>query len=222
MSAFDISATAWDKTLVRMKSGILFPGKCSDSSTILVARHTDSEESKFDPFSFLEPFNMLVWVAIALTILFTALVYRLIQQLYDSDFNSDSEHRRLTGVHIFRTSMAAVGHVMFEPTRSGERLLVLSLSFWSLIMVASYTANLAGFLISDRQPVYPATSLSEAQRKGIPICVPKGYSITSKVKAQYQKANLVEVDFNSRYDHLLNDDCSLVADGYDYYQLAAR
>ena len=222
MSAFDISATAWDKTLVRMKSGILFPGKWSDSSTILVARHTDSEESKFDPFSFLEPFNMLVWVAIALTILFTALVYRLIQQLYDSDFNSDSEHRRLTGVHIFRTSMAAVGHVMFEPTRSGERLLVLSLSFWSLIMVASYTANLAGFLISDRQPVYPATSLSEAQRKGIPICVPKGYSITSKVKAQYQKANLVEVDFNSRYDHLLNDDCSLVADGYDYYQLAAR
>jgi hypothetical protein len=194
-----------------------FLGLFADTSTILIAKSFDSrEETTFDPFSFFKPFNWVVWACTILTIVFTAMVYRIIQQIYDST------QPRQAGIHIFRTSMAAIGQVMFEPARSAERVLVLSLSFWSMILVATYTANLAGFLIAEREPIYPATSLAEAQRKGVPICIPSNMSITSKTRAKYPKANYIEVGFNSRYDHLLENDCGLVADGYDFFRIAHR
>ncbi|KAL3773108.1 hypothetical protein ACHAWO_008703, partial [Cyclotella atomus] len=127
-----------------------------------------------------------------------------------------------TIITIVFTSMAAIGQVMFEPTRHGERILVISLSFWSLILVSTYTANLAGFLISERQQLYPASSLAEAERKQVPICIAANMSISSKTKAKYPNANYVDVEFNSRYDHLMKNDCSLVVDGYDSFKIAER
>jgi hypothetical protein len=87
-----------------------------------------------------------------------------------------------------------VGHVMFEPIRQGKQILVLSLAFWSLIVMATYTANLVSFLISKRQPICPATSIAEAERLAVLICIPGSYSLTIKIKEKYSKANLVEVE----------------------------
>lgn len=124
VNAYDISWTTWDGTLARLKLGITFPGGFADTSTILVTKSVDSkEETTFDPFSFLKPFNWIVWICTIVTIIFTALMYRFIQQIYDAQ--EQTNH----GIHIFRASMAAIGQVMFEPTRHGERILVLSLSF---------------------------------------------------------------------------------------------
>ena len=217
VNTYDLSVTAWDITLERLKLGISFPGSFAITSTVLIGIDSKEEMTSFDSLSFLKPFNWVVWLSTILTILCTALVYRWIQQLYDSERDTNN-----AGVHIFRASMTALGQVMFEPTWQGERILVLSMSFWSLIIVATYTANLAGFLIAERQPVYPASSLAEAERKGIPICIPANMSIVTKTRAKYPKAHLIEVDYNNRYDHLLQGDCSLVADGYDYYKVAER
>jgi hypothetical protein len=217
VNAYDVSITMWDATLNRLKLGVTFPGKFVDTSTVLITTNADSrEQSSFDAFAFLKPFNIWVWLCTIATIFFSAMMYRFIQQLYDS--REQSNH----GIHIFRASMAAIGQVMFEPTRHGERLLVISLSFWSLILVSTYTANLAGFLISERQQIYPASSLAEAERKQVPICLAANMSISSKTRAKYPTANYVDVEFNSRYDHLMNNDCSLVVDGYDFFKMAER
>jgi hypothetical protein len=77
--------------------------------------------------------------------------------------------------------MAATGQLLFEPVSQSERLLVLSISFWSLIIISTYTANLASVMISKQQPIYPATSLAEAERKAVPVCVAGGeYSLILK------------------------------------------
>ncbi|KAL7515660.1 hypothetical protein ACHAXN_013185 [Cyclotella atomus] len=217
VNAYDVSLTMWDATLNRLKLGVTFPGKFVDTSTVLITTNADSrEQSSFDAFAFLKPFNISVWACTIITIVFSAMMYRFIQQLYDSHERSNP------GIHIFRASMAAIGQVMFEPTRHGERILVISLSFWSLILVSTYTANLAGFLISERQQLYPASSLAEAERKQVTICIAANMSISSKTKAKYPNANYVDVVFNSRYDHLMNNDCSLVVDGYDFFKIAER
>ena len=217
VNAYDISVTAWDHTLERLKMGISFPSSFSDTSTVLIGIDSKQETTSFDPFSFFKPFNWVVWLSTILTILCTAFIYRWVQYLYDTDQSTNN-----AGVHIFRASMAALGQVMFEPRRPGERILVFSISFWSLIIVATYTANLAGFLIAERQPVYPALSLAEAERKGVAICTPANWSIATKTEDMYPKGNFIEVDYNSRYDHLLKKDCSLVLDGYDNFRIAER
>ena len=70
-------------------------------------------------------------------------------------------------------------------------ILVISLCFWSLVISATYTANLASVMISKREPVYLATSLVEAQYKGVPVCAGEGFHIADKLRNAYPEINLV-------------------------------
>lgn len=101
--------------------------------------------------------------------------------------------------------------------------MVFSLCFWSLIVVSTYTANLASVLIAKQQPSYPASSLAEAERKGVPICVTKDFANAGKIKRDYPKTNLVEVDgITMTYEFLQEGKCDLVADGFSTFDRVKR
>jgi hypothetical protein len=73
-----------------------FPEYFTDTSTILITSHNNlQEKANFNPFSFFKPFNMVVWLATIVTIVFTALMYRMIEQVYG---NSTDE---IPVIHIF-------------------------------------------------------------------------------------------------------------------------
>jgi len=105
--------------------------------------------------------------------------------------------------------------VEFSPVTHGERILVVSLCFWSLIVIAAYTANLASELISKKQANDPSVAA------GLPVCVTKGLAISSKLKKSYPNANIIEVEgLYQKYDHLFEGKCDLVADYADTFETA--
>mmetsp|Transcript_24815 Transcript_24815/g.53543 ORF Transcript_24815/g.53543 Transcript_24815/m.53543 type:complete len:266 (+) Transcript_24815:742-1539(+) len=108
----------------------------------------------------------------------------------------------------------------FSPVTYGERILVLSLCFWSLVIAATYTANLASAMISRNQSIYPATSLVEARYKGVSVCVARGFAVGSKLKQAYPHVKLVESEgLFSMYEDLRNNKCGLLADTVSRFEI---
>ncbi len=102
-------------------------------------------------------------------------------------------------------------------------ILVFSLCFWSLIIVSTYTANLASDIISQQQRLYPASSLAEAERLGVPVCAVKGLSISTKLRDKYPKLKLVEADgLHVVYEYMKNGRCKIVAEGASRFDVVKR
>lgn len=94
-----------------------------------------------------------------------------------------------------------------------EGILVFSLAFWAMVISATYTANLASFMITKRQPAYPATSLTEAQYRGVPVCVARGLAVDMKITRDYPDVKLYRSEgLTEVYTDLRNNKCGLVAD----------
>lgn len=226
VNAYDFSFSGWDHSIERMQLGVDFPMGFADSSTILITRNSAADDNDFNFFSFLQPFDWTVWVSILVTIIFTGLVYRWVSKTYSIGQSTmqprdENVHGKVPGVNIFYAALTATGHMEFSPVTYGERILVLSLCFWSLVIAATYTANLASVMISKNQSIYPATSISEAQYRGISVCVTKGLAVATKLKEAYPNANIVEIEgFTSMYDHLLANKCGLVADTVSRFEVS--
>lgn len=91
VNTYDFTFTEWDRTIERMKLGIDFPTGFTDTSTILIADNSDVDKRTFNPFSFLQPFNIFVWLAIILTIALTAFVYRSLKKIYNANEGASRE-----------------------------------------------------------------------------------------------------------------------------------
>lgn len=83
-AAYDFTFSEWDATIQRVKLGIDFPYGFADGSTILIAKNTHEEETSFDVFSFLQPFDIRVWASIVATIVFSGFMYKLISSAYST------------------------------------------------------------------------------------------------------------------------------------------
>mmetsp|Transcript_7649 Transcript_7649/g.16099 ORF Transcript_7649/g.16099 Transcript_7649/m.16099 type:complete len:315 (+) Transcript_7649:796-1740(+) len=102
-------------------------------------------------------------------------------------------------------------------------ILVFSLCFWSLIIVSTYTANLASDIISQQQRIYPASSLAEAERLGVTVCAVKGLSISTKIMDKYPKLKLMEADgLHVVYEYLKHGRCDIVAEGASRFDIVKR
>ena len=214
VNTYDFSFFEYESLIDRMQRGINFPRGFSDASTILIARHQSA--SSFDVFNFMNPFDSYVWLSILATVVFSGLMYRWVHKASrtESSARSDDKDKPAAGDNIFRAALTATGQLDFSPVTHGEKILVFSLAFWSMIITATYTANLASVMISKVQPVYPATSMAEAEQKGVTVCVIKDWAVAAKLKQNYPDAKIVELEgVTTLYEHLLaGDDCDLVAD----------
>ena len=65
--------------------------------------------------------------------------------------------------------------------------------FFALIIVASYTANLASFLITAQIKSTPVTSIDDANTRGLPVCVLAGTVAESILQSSYLKLQVVSI-----------------------------
>lgn len=168
---FDIAADYWARSTDRMSRGISFPQGWYDGSVILVTSE-GSDGNKFNLWSFLLPFDATVWVAIGGAIIFSGLSYFFLERL-----NSDSDEHRLDEKPVAAIFLAAntfTGHYEFEPKTHASRLFGFSWSFWALIMASAYTANMASFLVSRHVAVASVSTIDDAVRLAVPVCVQRG------------------------------------------------
>lgn len=185
---FDIAADYWARNVQRMAKGISFPLGWYDGSIVMV-RSESPQADKFDFWAHLVPFDVLVWVAIVAAIFFTGGMYCFLERL-----NQSSDERQLDDkphITVFLSALTFTGHFEFQPETNAARILSFSWSFWSLIMISAYTANMASFLVSKNELVARINTIDDAMRTGTPVCVVRGAVMDEVLSDQYPDLNLV-------------------------------
>jgi Ligand-gated ion channel len=191
VEVFDIAGEKWGRSLTRISSGVSFPTGWYDSSATLVERLADSEQEKkiVNIWSFLKPFTYLVWLAILCYVVITGSVYWLLEMM-DGNTDEDLRHAKPL-VCIYHFAMVFTGHFGIRPKSNGAQIVAFSWTFWTLIVVSAYTANMASFLVSPTVKVYRIDSVATAIRRSSSVCVLKGAVVESVLKARYTNLKLV-------------------------------
>jgi hypothetical protein len=193
---FDIAADYWARSAERMALGVSFPTGWYDGSIIFAtssyaAVGGSGRDRGFVLWSFLLPFEPIVWVAIIGAILFTGATYFALCRLSkgNSDERSGLDHRPLSS--FFFAALTFTGHFEFNPESHAARLLSFSWSFWALIMASGYTANLASFLVSRSDSVSAVSTVDDAVTRRVPVCIQRGAVLDEFFSAKYPGLQLV-------------------------------
>jgi nitrate reductase NapE component len=151
-----------------MRRGIAFPEGWWDASLILVQK-VQPESGGKNMLSFLTPFTFPVWAMIAVAIVATGIMYWMLESLNSRADEAKLENKPLAT--IFLSSLTFTGHFDFQPNTHAARILSFSWTFFSLVTVSAYTANLASFLVARRTPDFQIRTIQQAVRYNIPVCI---------------------------------------------------
>lgn len=220
IDTFDISVDNWAKTVKRMRRGVAFPEGWYDSSLVIVER-IDPSSQDVDMWSFLTPFQSGVWIMLVVAILATGVLYWMLEQLNRESDTQQLEKKPLTT--IFLSALTFVGHFDFSPGTHSARLLALSYTFFTLIMVSAYTANLASFLVARQTPNFSIESLSQAVRLDIPVCIQASSNHDEIISEMYPGINLVRKRFEGDvFMGVKNGECRIAVVPVNTYEVYVR
>lgn len=234
---FDISMGYWTRSLTRLAQEVAFAEGWYDSSIVIVERNTkSSDKGTFDMFNFLTPFTRNVWLLICASIILSGMCYWILEWLNeDADEKLQLSDKPLHSIYL--ASLVFVGHNEYKPTTHSARMLSFSWSFWAVLVVSAYTANLANFLVSKSADRFTLTSFHDAVAHNIPVCVAQGTAQHEFLKSRYPDLWLVPKLYDSecfaamrdgecmasaiehstykthQRSQISNDDCALTYDG---------
>ena len=83
VATYDVSVNYWFDTAERNGMGISFPNGWYDASVVIVTRQDDDSfltTSVFHPFGWTSPFTRNVWLAIAVTLVVTAMICLFVEK----------------------------------------------------------------------------------------------------------------------------------------------
>lgn len=111
----------------------------------------------------------------------------------------------------------------FAPQSNAGMIFSFSISFFSMVIIASYTANLVTLLVVGQTPKYAAYTFREAELKQIPICVWKHSSAHKHLATKYPDAILVEAETRDMEYEFLNEGiCDIVSDSLQSWRSHQR
>jgi len=169
VDTYDVSIDWWPKSLDRLALGINFPGSWYDASIILVGKKNREKKTKFKFFSWLDPFRSEVWILILVTIVGSGLTYCALEKIDVKTDRGELQNKPIET--IFLAGLAFTTQFDFNPRTHPARLFTFSLSFWAMLMSATYTANLASFLVIKHTPKNTINDLEGAVQSGMRLCI---------------------------------------------------
>lgn len=219
IETYDVSIGEWRNSRARKEAGVFFPLGFVDASLIMVQKAT---RRKFSPFVFLNVFSWSVWGMIIATYFVSAILYRFIHKYGSGEDMSNSGAR---GINFYSTFMYINQQNELVPKSNAGRIFTFSISFFSMLLIATYTANLVSFLVLGQTNVFIG-SYQEAEANGSRVCVWKDTSAHNYIRKHYPNTVFVEADTKDEMYDLLNDGkCDVVSDtvwSWDSYQRDKR
>jgi hypothetical protein len=191
VEVYDISVEVWGKSLARQALGVSFPAGWYDSSATFVEHIAESERVKkvVNIWAFLDPFTYSVWLSILAFIVITGLVYWLLEYM---DVDADKLFLGKNPILcIYLIAIVFTGHLGIQPRTHGARMLSFSWTFWAVIVVSAYTANLASYLVSSQTEVFHINSVEAALLLNASLCVQQGAIVDIVLKARYPELKLI-------------------------------
>ena len=134
----DVTVTSARRELAAFSTSIF------DNSLRLIIRKPTPDQVEL--FSFLKPFSLTLWVMILSALLITSLLIFLVER-HENEALRDRSTVSMGAMSIWYSLGNIMGHgADFRVATAAGRLLTMALYVLSLVLVASYTANLASNL----------------------------------------------------------------------------
>uniref|UniRef100_A0A7S3VGG4 Ionotropic glutamate receptor C-terminal domain-containing protein n=1 Tax=Chaetoceros debilis TaxID=122233 RepID=A0A7S3VGG4_9STRA len=206
VDTYDISIGEWRNSRERKGLGIFFPLGFVDASLIMVQK---KYTPGFRPFRFLDVFSGKVWLLIIAIYILSAVIYRFIHKYGKGE---DVNNTGTKGINLFSALMYFNQQHEFSPKSCAGRIFTFSMSFFSMLIISAYTANLVSVLVSkDNQIIIQ--SYKDAERSGKKVCVLKNSSAHKFLEIRYPASEFFEAKSKDKmYDFLNSGKCDIVSD----------
>lgn len=214
IDTYDIMGDWYLKTTERVAANMLFPEKWYDGSLIMVRKAT-VEDGSFDWDAFLRPFTPGVWWLIVGTTFFSGVVYYLIER-----FGSAGPRHSLSPARaIYENFLNLTGHYHLDPKDVGNWIHSFSFCFLALVLLATYTANLASFMVIRNTPVITINEIQDVIKNDLRLCLMDGSAAETFIREQFQSLQIVEkTKIVDSYLGLDADDCDVLLTTIDTWQ----
>jgi len=207
LNTYDLNGDWFLRTTDRLADGIIFPEKWYDGSLIMI-RKTVMLDGTFKWGAFLEPFTPIVWILIIATGFISGLIYYAIDYI-----DCDGDKNKMGGTKGDAMALMLLmlsGQYTTDPKKTGNRLIAFSTWFLFLIVLATYTANLASFLVIRNTPQLVINDIQDAIKNNLRVCVMRGTAAADYMRSNHDTATIVDKeDIIDTYLALDNDDCDV-------------
>jgi ABC-type amino acid transport substrate-binding protein len=116
----------------------------------------------------------------------SAIIYEFLEFL-----NSERDERTLWQWfedNLYLSSVNFVQQYAYEPTSGAGRIFGFSMAVWSMVMGATYTANLASLFVEELGQPFKVGDIDDAIRREYKICTWKGTNADEYIKNRYRTA----------------------------------
>ena len=184
ISKVDFMSNVYTDTTQRESLGIGFTPTIVELSHLLVVPKAVSV-TPFNLWNFAAPFSNALWGLLVATLFFNGVLV----WLYNKDQSEGEERNFLFNVYWSLNSYSAVESC--EGKNYKGMVLSIGFAFFTLIVAASYTANLASSLISSSSVSTSIQSIDDANSQGATLCLGKGASTVAIISQYYPKIRQV-------------------------------
>jgi len=189
-----------------MSKGVLFPEGYYDGSIILVGLKR-KKYFVFNPWKIFHPFPLSVWLAIGASIIFTGVIYIIIENI--NCLTRPSSER--CGAIFYYSAMVFNGQSDFSPRSNLGRLITWSWTFWAMIVGSAYTASLATSLVAEQAPYSnQVNAISDVEAACSRVCVRKGGYEDELVTNKLPDNPIIrKTDDDSVFKSLIDTECDI-------------
>lgn len=218
-----ITFSYWTINLDNTLQGAYSPYSLYDLSLVLASPSAKKETPLEDRLiQFTRPFDWWVWGAIAALTIFTGLLYWILEVRRNEDDFPHEGHLQNSAESCCKAFQVLSGAGGFAPRTSAGKMLLASWAWCAIVIMASYTANLASFLVVEARAQTDFESLREAIRQKTTICMVKGTFSVTWFKTQYPSYSNLEflADIPGIFAAMQAKQCEAVILGRNEYELA--
>jgi len=202
IDTYDISANWWFFTHERSAKGVSFPRGWYDASLCIIAKKDEDTSSSFNAFNWGRPFTPAVWISLTVTMLLSGIICFYLEETRLRK-KAVKKYTSVLTSYIHASFIVFTGHLDLLPTTHSGQLVSFSLSFFALLMLSSYTANLCSFLVVQQSAFkVNIESVSDVVRLGKSFCV-YGSNSAAQVALESTYTDVIVVEKFSDLDTVL-------------------
>lgn len=214
-SHYDLAVATWTRVPDRLAIGIIFPESWYDTGLIMVQVQDGSQQTSFG-WKLFAPFAWSVWALICFTLIISGLIYYLIDNIY---YRGDKE-KIDKGINdsLFYSFQVLTGTSNFNPTYFSNRVLLISLRIFCIVVLAAYRANLTAILV-NKDYVLRINVIEDVIRQNQRMCVLRGSPDIVRIQSHYPNGKYVEKDSPlEMYQGINNGECGILLDESDKFK----
>jgi hypothetical protein len=125
----------------------------------------------------------------------------------DPEVSQIDNYWRNVGMSLYLTIAAFTAGGSFRPYSFTGKAFVLTWTFTALVLVTSYTANMASMLVVSRAKESVVADVEDATARGLPVCVYRNGAFDEFIRAQYPHLN-IRYPAEWTYESLRTGECA--------------